>query len=64
MDYPDQMNIWSGIMHIYNTAIFSLYLKAIKKIENETEERIDVSKFHGTSPLMIIEMCLIIVKLR
>jgi hypothetical protein len=52
---PDEFMEWHYADKIHNTAIFSLYLKAIKKIEKETEERIDVSKFHGMSPLMIVE---------
>jgi hypothetical protein len=52
---PDEFMEWHYADKINNTAIFSLYLKAIKKIETETEERVDVSKFHGISPMTIVE---------
>jgi hypothetical protein len=52
---PDQFMEWDYADKINNTMIFSLYLQAIKKIENETAERIDVSKFWGMSPLTIVE---------
>jgi hypothetical protein len=46
---------WNYFDKMNNTAIFSLYLKSIKKIERETGKIVDVSKYQGISPLGVIE---------
>jgi hypothetical protein len=45
-DYFDKMN---------NTIIFSLYLKTLKKVEQESLMKVNVSHFQGINPLEIIE---------
>lgn len=52
---PDEFVEWDYFEKMNNTAIFSLYLKSIKKIERETKKRVNISHYQGISPLEVIE---------
>ena len=46
---------WNYFNKLNNTAIFSLYLKSIIKIEKDTGKKVNVRHFQGFSPLEVIE---------
>ena len=52
---PTEFLEWNYFDKMNNTAIFLLYLKSLKKLEENTGKKVTIRHYYGTSPLELIE---------